>query len=111
MENNTLETEVIKYKNSSKLKIKSMIIIYNFLKFANGDIYYFLVSLFFIITPIIIIDFNVINLLFGMLIHYLLFCVLLKDLINGFFKTNDEVKEIDLILNYLKKYLNDKTPK
>lgn len=111
MENKTLENEVMKFKNSSNLKIKMMILVYQFLKFTSGNTYYFLLSLIATLLPIVIVQFSVGTVFFGMIVHYVVFCVLLKNKFEKIFKSKDEVAEIDEILSELKSYLKNKNPK
>lgn len=110
MENKTLETEVIKYKNTSIFKIKLMILVYKTLSFLNGYNFYFLISLTSMMVPTVFFYFSIERLLLTMLVHYILFCKLLKEPIDKFFKTEKENEEITEIIKILKGYLNEKNP-
>lgn len=107
---NSIENEVDKFKNSSRLKIKTMITIYRFLKFCNSDTYYFLFSLLVIIGPIIFVSFDILALFIGMIFHYFFFWKYLKDKLNSLYQTKKEIEEIDEIIQILRKYLKNKNP-
>ena len=40
-----IENEIKKYENSSSFKIKTVITVFKFLRFLNGDLFYFLFTL------------------------------------------------------------------
>jgi len=102
--------EVSKYKNSSRFKIKIMIVIYKILRFFNGDKFYFIYSLSMTLIPLFLFDFNIITLFFGMFFHYLIFMFFLKELIDEKLETKKELYEIDKIIDILRKYLKNKNP-
>jgi hypothetical protein len=110
MKNSQLENEVIKFKNSSKFKINVMILIYKFLKFSCSNTYYFLLSLTVTLLPLIIIHVSLGTIFFGMLVHYIVFYVLIKNKFDKIFKTKDEIYEINEVLIYLNSYLKNKNP-
>lgn len=99
-----------KYKDSSRLKIKTMILIYKFLRFCNSDSYYFIVSLASILLPLFIFDFSVGSIFFGMILHYIIFMVFLKNKIDRIFKTNREICEINDVIKILETHLKNKNP-
>jgi hypothetical protein len=107
---NSIEDEVIKYKDSSQFKIKMMIMVYKTLRFLAGDSYFFVFSLFIILSGIVYIKFSVLGLFFGMIIHYTLFWNLLRPILDRIFKTNQEIYEINDIIKVLESYLKNKNP-
>jgi len=110
MSEQTIMCEVSKYKNSSRFKIKIMIVIYKILRFFNGDKFYFIYSLSMTLIPLFLFGFNIITLFFGMFFHYLIFMFFLKELIDEKLETKKELYEIDKIIDILKKYLKNKNP-
>jgi hypothetical protein len=107
---NSIEDEVDNFKNSSRFKIKMMIMIYRCLRFCNSDTYYFLFSLLVIIGPIIFISFDILALFISMTFHYFFFWKYLKDKLNRLYQTEKEIEEIDEIILILKSYLKNKNP-
>jgi hypothetical protein len=107
---NSIDDEVAKYKDSSRFKIKTMILIYRCLRFLNGDTYYFLLSLFMIIGPIMFVNYDFTALFLGIILHYFFFWVFLKDRLNKMFNTEREIREIDIIIQTLQDYLKKKNP-
>jgi hypothetical protein len=99
-----------KYKDSSKNKIKLMIMFYRCLRFLNGDFFYFIFSLATILVPLFIFNFSVGVIVFGMILHYLIFMTLIKSRIDKVFNTKKEIREIDQVIEELRSYLNDKNP-
>jgi hypothetical protein len=102
--------EADKYKDSSRFKIKKMILIYKFLRFCNSNTYYFMVSLSSILIPLFIFNFSVGIIFMGMIVHYVLFMKFLKGTIDKFFQTEREIKEIDDVIELLKNHLKNKNP-
>lgn len=102
--------EADKYKDSSRLKIKTMILIYKFLRFCNGDTYYFIVSLSTILLPLFIFKFSVGSIFFGMVLHYFIFMTYLKNKIDKIFETRKEIYEITDIIEILENHLKNKNP-
>lgn len=102
--------EVEKYKDSSKGKIKLMIFIYRFFRFFNSDFFYFTYSLATVLVPLFIFNFSVGVIIAGMILHYFLFMIFLKKIIDKWFKTETEINEIDEIIEILKSFLKNKNP-
>jgi hypothetical protein len=99
-----------KYKDSSRFKIKTMILIYKFLRFCNSDSYYFIVSLTSILLPLFIFEFSVGSIFFGMILHYIIFMTFLKNKIDRIFKTGKEICEINDVIKILETHLKNKNP-
>jgi hypothetical protein len=102
--------EADKYKDSSRFKIKTMILIYKLLIFCNSDSYYFIVSLSFILTPLFIFNFSVGTILFGMILHYFVFMTYLRTKLDKIFETRKEIDEINDVIEILKTHLKNKNP-
>lgn len=102
--------EADKYKDSSRFKIKTMILVYKCLKFWNGDVFYFLYTLAMILTPLFIFNFSVGIIFLGMLVHYVLFMTYLKTKINQIFKSKQEIREIEDVIEVLESHLKNKNP-
>lgn len=102
--------EADKYKDSSRFKIKTMILIYKFLKFCNSNTYYFILSLSSILIPLFIFNFSIGIIFMGMIIHYVLFMNFLKRPIDKLFQTEREIREIDGVIDILETHLKNKNP-
>lgn len=106
----SVEEEVSKFKNSSKLKIRFIIFIYQVLKFMSGDVFYFINSLVAMLFPVILFGYNPITLFFILIVHYLFFWVFLKDRIEKEFPLKSEIKEFEKGIKILRSYLKKKNP-
>lgn len=102
--------EINKYKDSSNLKLKTIILIYRFLRFCNGDIFYFMYSLLMVLTPLFVFNFSVGVIFIGMLLHYVIFMTYLKNKLDLLFKTKKEIEEIDKIIEILESHVKNKNP-
>ena len=102
--------EADKYKDSSRFKIKTMILIYKFLRFCNSNTYYFIVSLVSILVPLFLFNFSVGIIFMGMITHYVLFMNFLKSPLDKLFQTEREIREIDDVIELLKNHLKNKNP-
>lgn len=110
MHQQSIMEEANKYKDSSRFKIKTMIIVYKCLKFWSGDVFYFLYSLATILIPLFIFKLSVGIIFLGMLVHYVLFMTYLKTKINQIFKSEQEIREIEDIIEILETHLKNKNP-
>lgn len=99
-----------KYKDSSRFKIKTMILIYKFLRFCNSDSYYFITSLSTILLPLFIFNFSIGSIFFGMILHYIIFMLLFKNRIDKVFQTTREISEINDVIKILENHLKNKNP-
>lgn len=102
--------EADKYKDSSRFKIKTMILVYKFLRFCNGDTYYFIFSLATILLPLFIFNFSIGVIFFGMILHYIIFMTYLKNKLDKIFETRKEIYEITDIIEILENHLKNKNP-
>ena len=106
----SIMNEADKYKDSSNFKIKTIILVYKFLRFCNSDSYYFIVSLATILLPLFIFDFSIGTIFFGMILHYIIFMTYLKTKLDKIFGTRKEIEEISDVIEILQNHLKNKNP-
>lgn len=110
MSTQSVEDEVSKFRNSSKIKIIIMILIYRILKFMSGDTFYFINSLAAMLLPVLFFGYNFFTLFFILIVHYFFFWVFLKDRIEKEFPLKSEIREFEKGIKILRSYLKKKNP-
>lgn len=106
-----VKNEIEQYKKSSKMKMRFIINIYKLIRFLNGDLFYFIYTLSFIIVPIILINFTISGIVIGLILHHLVFNVLVKKRLDRLFNVEKDNQEMTEVINSLQDFLNKKPPK
>ena len=105
-----IEHEIKKYENSSSFKIKTVINVFKFLRFLNGDLFYFLFTLSIFLGTKFFLTNNFDGFIIMMLLHYLFFMKFFKPIFDRYTHTKEDNEETTKIINGLETLLNKKTP-